>query len=219
MLLALETWLPIAGVTALVVAILVWLLQRKRSADYKLDRHEHPSGFDFTQQQSELKREHARIEHERRRAEFESHRLAAQANAQFEIAAEQESRELQEMAQATASDLDALRTSRAAEFEAAAQDAIRRQREEVAALLRNQESEIERIRREQELEVEARRAEYERAKEAHFNVLRRFEPRPPAVSYAMPNPAQDMANVMQAGYARIAWAFAALARKRQPPEL
>ena len=213
MLLENEIWLASGGVAALVVVMLVWLLQRKGRADYKLNRHEHPADFDFAQQQSELKSEHARIDEERRRAEVESRHLAAQANTQFEIAAKQESRELQEMAQATASNINALRTSPTAEFEAQAQEAIRRQQEEVAALLRRQESEIARVRAEQERQIASRKAEYERAKEAHFNVLKRFEPPPAVVSYAFASPIQEMADVMQNSYAQVAWAFNALAQK------
>jgi membrane-bound lytic murein transglycosylase len=213
MLLEIEIWLASGAIAALVVAMLGWLLQRKGRTDYKLNRHEHQAGFDFAQQQSDLKREQASIEQERRRAEVESRRLAAQANTQFEIAAKLESRELQEMAQATASNINALRTTSTTDFEAQAQEAIRRQQEEVAALLRRQESEIARVRAEQEQQIALRKAEYERAKEAHFNVLKRFEPPPAVVSYALASPIQEMADVMQNSYAQVAWAFNALAQK------
>jgi hypothetical protein len=214
MLLLSEIWIGFGGVAA-VLLVLCWLILRKKRGDYTLNRHEHPSGLDFAHHQAELKIEQARIDQERQRAATEARRLAAQANTGLQIVAHQESRELREMAHATSADIETLRDSRSRELERQAQDAKRRQREEVEAIIKKQSDAIARVRAEQERQIAIYQAEYERAREAHFSASRSSEPRPAVVSYAMTNPAQELASVMQAGYAQVAWAFEALARKRE----
>lgn len=207
-----EIWLAGGGAAALAVCVALWLLLRKGGSDYSINRHEEPSPFDFAQQQRELEKERARIDRARREAESQARTMAAQAGAALQEAADHEGDELKAMAR-DAEALTAEREAIIAANEAQAQAAIRLQQQEAAALIRKQEQEIARVKAEQEREIALRKAEFERAREAHFNVLKRYEPPPATVSYALSSPVQDMADVMQASYAQIVWAFAALARK------
>lgn len=214
-----EIWI-VAGVAgAALLGLAALFLLRRGKQDYEINRHEEAaSSFDFGAQQRELNQERARIETERKRAETQARDMAIVANKELARAAEQEGRELQEMAQESSPLFDspaatASQQAAIAAQEAEAQALIRKQQSEVAAAIARQEAEIARIKAQQEREVERVRAEYERARDAHFSLTGRSEPKPAIISYATKSPMQTLANTMQASYAQVAWAFAALARK------
>ncbi|CAG0974712.1 hypothetical protein GPROT1_01835 [Gammaproteobacteria bacterium] len=221
MLAAEEIWI-VAGVAgAALLGVAALFLLRRGKQDYEINRHEGAaSGFDFGAQQRELSEERARIESERKRAEAQAREMAKVANDELARAAEDEGRELQEMAQNATPEFDSpaateMQQAAIAAQEAQAQALIRKQQSEVAAAIARQEAEIARIKAQQISEIERARAEYERAREAHFSLTGRSEPKPAIISYATKSPMQSLANTMQASYAQIAWAFSALARKME----
>jgi hypothetical protein len=191
MLLMEPIWL-LAGLAFAVAFLLATvMLLHKGNKDYSLDRNEGESaGFDLGAQQRELYEERARIEVEHKRAQSDAREMAQQASDALTLATREEGQALKELAQNSAMPMFDSKLPTAA-----------------------QDAEIARIKAQQQHAIENARAEYERARDAHFSVLGRTEPKPAIVSYAMSSPLQALADSMQASYAQVAWAFAALVRK------
>ncbi len=219
-MLALEEIWIVAGVAgAALLTFCTFFLFRKGRKDYDLVRNEGTShSFDFAAQQRELHAETMRIEAARKRAESQARAMADEASQALSQAAMEEGNDLKELAQNAALpmfDSPTTTTERTitAAHEAEAQALIRRQQAQINAAIARQEEEISRVKAQQERAIENARASHERAKEAHFSLLSSTEPRPAIISYAAQSPLQKLANTMQASYAQVAWAFAALARK------